>query len=278
MVAQLGLCFMNRFELDMVSLSEKHARAKKSASAQTDEELQATHDLETRALRLSGVEWLDLSSTSFMQEVERVQTYFVSNMKVGDGIARNEALCENLFMILVSVLNKVPIFVIGVPGSSKSLAMRLIQSNLRGSASSNEFLRKLPAVEVFPYQCSPQSTSQGIEQVFGSANRVAAEAQNTVVVVLLDEVGLAEYSPHLPLKVLHKLLDEAHGSQALVGISNWPLDPAKMNRAVHLYRPAPTAADLAVTASGIVESESLRPYLKALASAYHDVVEQQREQ
>ena len=89
-------------------------------------------------------------------------------------------------------------------------------------------------------------------------------------------MGLAEYSSHLPLKVLHKLLDEAHGQQALVGISNWALDPAKMNRAVHLFRPAPTPADLAVTAHGIVESEGLRPHLRALASAYHKVVQHQR--
>jgi hypothetical protein len=92
----------------------------------------------------------------------------------------------------------------------------------------------------------------------------------------MSQVGLAEYSPHMPLKVLHKLLDEAAGKQALVGISNWSLDPAKMNRAVHLFRPAPTAADLAVTAAGIVEGEGLRPYLKALADAYHITIERQK--
>ncbi len=251
------------------------------ADAETTAAGNAVLDAETNRREREVIEgkalgWLELSAQSFAVEVERMQTHFVSQMKVGVGIARNEALRENLFMMLISVLNRIPIFVIGVPGSSKSLAMRLIQSNLRGPASANAFLRRLPSVEVFPYQCSPQSTSQGIEQVFGSAGRVAREAQNTVVVVLLDEVGLAEYSPHLPLKVLHKLLDEAPGQQALVGISNWALDPAKMNRAVHLFRPTPTAADLAVTASGIVEGESLRPYLKAMACAYHEVVEHQQ--
>lgn len=39
-----------------------------------------------------------------------------------------------------------------------------------------------------------------------------------MVVVLLDEVGLAEQSPHLPLKVLHKMLDEATPGEAVVGI------------------------------------------------------------
>jgi hypothetical protein len=39
--------------------------------------------------------------------------------------------------------------------------MGLVQSNMNGDASDNEFLKSLPAVEVFSYQCSPLSTSQG---------------------------------------------------------------------------------------------------------------------
>jgi hypothetical protein len=124
---------------------------------------------------------------------------------------------------------------------------------------------------VFPYQCSPLSNSAGIEQAFASAQRYRRESPGTVVVVLLDEVGLAEQSPHLPLKVLHKLLDEAGDNESVVGISNWTLDPAKMNRAVHLYRPAPTVEDLALTAEGMVKSANLKGYLGALAKAYSAV-------
>ena len=51
--------------------------------------------------------------------------------------------------------------------------------------------------------------------------------------------------------------------ESVVGISNWSLDPAKMNRAVHLYRPAPTVDDLSVTAEGIVASANLKGYLRA---------------
>jgi hypothetical protein len=124
---------------------------------------------------------------------------------------------------------------------------------------------------VFPYQCSPLSNSAGIEQAFASAQRYRRESPGTVVVVLLDEVGLAEQSPHLPLKVLHKLLDEAGDNESVVGISNWTLDPAKMNRAVHLFRPAPTVEDLALTAEGMVKSANLKGYLGALAKAYSAV-------
>lgn len=219
--------------------------------------------------------WLKLETNSFISVLEDTQREFVSVMNLGDGIALNEALCENLFMIMCSILNKIPIFVIGKPGSSKSLAMGLIQSNLNGDASEGAFLKSLPAVEVFSYQCSPLSTSVGIEQVFESSRRYLRQASNTVVVVLLDEVGLAEQSPHLPLKVLHKLLDEMLNGEAMVGISNWSLDPAKMNRAVHLYRPAPTIEDLSLTAEGMVRSANLKGYLQSLAKAYDETYRQQ---
>lgn len=46
-----------------------------------------------------------------------------------------------------------------------------------------------------------------------------------------------------PLKVLHGLIEPAFPKDqldiAIVGISNWALDAAKMNRAIHLYRPEP---------------------------------------
>lgn len=86
-------------------------------------------------------------------------------MVLGKGVASNEALRENLFVLLVSVLNSIPVFVVGKPGSSKSLALGVLLANLRGTSSATEFLRSFPAVEAFFHQCSPQSTSEGILQV-----------------------------------------------------------------------------------------------------------------
>jgi hypothetical protein len=224
--------------------------------------------------------WLNFTAVhTFQDTIERTQLSFVNQMRLGPGIAKNEALKENLFMVLISILNQIPIFVVGKPGSSKSLALGLLQANLNGQASENAFLKTLPTVEVFSYQCSPLSTSGGIEQVFSTARKFNAESQNTLSVVLLDEVGLAEQSPHLPLKVLHKLLDEALPGDrlAVVGISNWGLDPAKMNRAVHLCRPAPSVDDLAMTAEGMVANVNLKGYLNSLARGYHEVYSSQHE-
>ncbi|CAG2207731.1 RNF213 [Mytilus edulis] len=43
------------------------------------------------------------------------------------GTALNAALQENVFTLLVCILNKLPIFLVGKPGCSKSLSMQLIR-------------------------------------------------------------------------------------------------------------------------------------------------------
>ena len=80
-------------------------------------------------------------------------------------------------------------------------------------------------------------------------------------VVVLDEVGLAEDSPKMPLKTLHPLLEdsdktnddiieteESFSRVAFIGLSNWALDPAKMNRGILLSRGAPSEDELEETA------------------------------
>ena len=51
--------------------------------------------------------------------------------------------------------------------------------------------------------------------------------------IFFDEMGLAEYSPNNPLKVIHSELEydlnEGDNKVAFVGISNWRLDASKMN-------------------------------------------------
>jgi hypothetical protein len=62
---------------------------------------------------------------------------------------------------------------------------------------------------------------------------------------------------------LHKLLEKPE--VAVVGISNWTLDLAKMNRAVRLTRAEPSIDDLKLTAMGIVSNQHLEGSLRSLA-------------
>ena len=63
---------------------------------------------------------------------------------------------------------------------------------------------------MFSYQCSQLSTPESVIEVFHTAKRFQEDQKNTkfTSVVVLDEVGLAEDSPNLPLKALHPLLED----------------------------------------------------------------------
>ena len=180
----------------------------------------------------------------------QVQKKFVRNMEVEEGIAMNEALSENLFVTCICVLNLLPLFIVGKPGTSKTLTMQVLSNNLQGSRSPSSFFRQFPAMHVFPYQCSPMSASGAIQHQFDSACRFQQHATSIVAVLLLDEVGLAEHSPDMPLKVLHAMLVKP--PVAIVGLSNWTLDSAKMNRAICIQRTEPSPLDIEHTAQSIV--------------------------
>ena len=74
---------------------------------------------------------------------------------------------------------------------------------------------------MFSYQCSQLSTPESVIEIFNTAKGFQKkDFRNYVSVVVLDEVGLAEDSPNLPLKALHPLLEDgtegADGSEQVV--------------------------------------------------------------
>ncbi|KAG2374013.1 hypothetical protein C9374_011678 [Naegleria lovaniensis] len=217
-----------------------------------------------------------LTPDMFLDCLLQEQKDYLLRMELPEGTALNSSLLENVFVILVCILNKLPVFVVGKPGCSKSLSMQLINSNLRGFDSKDEMFRNLPQVYVVAYQGSESSTADGIEKVFQKAYKYLKDNDSNVIpVVLLDEVGLAEISKHNPLKVLHKLLEPEKQMVAVVGISNWCLDASKMNRAIHLSRPDASIQDLQQTGLSILEcfvkevTDTDKEWVLEVASAFH---------
>lgn len=182
-------------------------------------------------------------------------------------------------------------------------------------------------------------------KLFSQASNVQStwDKSKYVAVVVLDEVGLAEDSPSLPLKVLHPLLEDGtegnsysvdevnsgiqilstwlsctkrlHNHKSVVviliqvidqeervgfiGISNWALDPAKMNRGIMIIRGDPSREELEQSALYVIANvsndflinlrqicseegmdktivESLKLYFKSFAEAYQNVLKEQK--
>ena len=78
----------------------------------------------------------------------RYQDLLLDAMVIGPSafIAKNQALRENVFMMAVCIELRIPLFLIGKPGSSKSLAKAIIASSMQGKASKHPLLQHFKQV------------------------------------------------------------------------------------------------------------------------------------
>jgi hypothetical protein len=191
-------------------------------------------------------------------EILKCQNVFLDEIDINKkNIAKNLALLENVFMMIVCIELRIPLFIVGKPGSSKSLAKTIVARAMLGRNSKSTLFQNLKETHFVNFQCSPLTTSEMISKAFKEAERFqeSADVTKSIAVVNLDEIGLAEGSESMPLKVLHPLLEsgsdlEAQSRVGVIGISNWALDPAKMNRGIFVSRGEPDIEELIETAKG----------------------------
>ncbi len=67
-------------------------------------------------------------------------------MEIPRGIGLNSMLKENIYAMIICIMNRIPLFIVGKPGSSKSLAMTLISKSFKGQGSSSPFFKLKPAI------------------------------------------------------------------------------------------------------------------------------------
>ncbi|XP_053388233.1 E3 ubiquitin-protein ligase rnf213-alpha-like, partial [Mercenaria mercenaria] len=228
-------------------------------------------------------------------EIETCQDVFLEQVHLDKkNIARNMALKENVFMMVVCIELRIPLFLVGKPGSSKSLAKTIVSDAMQGNAAREALFRELKQAQMVSFQCSPLSTPDGIVGTFRQCAQFQKEKnlETFVSTVVLDEVGLAEDSPRMPLKTLHPLLEdgcqgdekpEKYKKVAFIGISNWALDPAKMNRGILVQREVPNLKELQNSARGICKTDEglgnlIRPLIEPMAKSYLEIFEKATEQ
>ncbi|XP_028991062.2 E3 ubiquitin-protein ligase rnf213-beta [Betta splendens] len=207
------------------------------------------------------------SPKALQEEISSCQDFFLRNIQTRETIAKNVALKENVFLMVVCIELRIPLFLVGKPGSSKSLAKTVVADAMQGQNSHCDLFKHLKQVHMVSFQCSPHSSPDGIIGTFRNCARFQKDKNmdEYVSVVVLDEIGLAEDSPQMPLKTLHPLLEDGcidnekpdpHMKVGFVGISNWALDPAKMNRGIFVSRWDPSENELVETANGICSSSN----------------------
>ncbi|CAB4443923.1 unnamed protein product [Rhizophagus irregularis] len=181
---------------------------------------------------------IDIEDHIFSRVIHEEQEDYINRMYIPSNIVINDALLENVLAMVVCIITKIPIFIIGETGSSKSLALQLINLNLRGSESNDDYFKSLPKVHVVSYLYSSNSTSDGIAEIFEKANKYQEINSDIINVILLDNVGSNSSNS---LKLLHTLLEPIYPATgptvSFVGLSNWHLDISKSNRAILVRRP-----------------------------------------
>lgn len=200
---------------------------------------------------------------SFSENFARELNWYIGQMDIPKGVAKTQALKENMFANIVCSMTHTPLIIVGPPGCSKTLSFNLVTSNLRGQESKMKLFRDtalFQSLDPHYYQCSRRTTSNEIHTVFLRAiNRQRSYGKVPLpiyCVVFMDEAGLPEESLE-SLKVLHYHLDRKEVS--FIAISNHMLDAAKTNRAVSVYRPEPSIDELRTLAKGCLCSNPENP-------------------
>jgi MoxR-like ATPase len=145
-------------------------------------------------------------------------------------------LNETMLALFVYFCARVPLFLIGAPGTSKSLCLSLLVQSLLNQdlRAGSAVLSRAPVPNLYVLQCSPSLTPHRLLSTFRRARAWVDAGEQPLLV--LEEMGLVTSARKVPaIKVLHAELDfeaaqPASQRVAFIGISNTFLDAAKMNR------------------------------------------------
>ena len=195
------------------------------------------------------------SEGDFLKIPVMEENYMLNNFDIPKGIAKNRNLKENIFILFFCIINKIPLITCGKPGRSKTLSFQIIQNSMKGEASKTLFCKQYPEMTVFQIQGSLNTTSNEILDIFTKAREYEKNNVNKrIIVVFMDEMGLAEISENNPLKVMHSELEQEKDKISFVGISNWFIDASKMNRVIYNVVQDPDEEDIIETGKEIAKS------------------------
>ena len=200
-----------------------------------------------KSIKLNGKNKLK----TFSEILDLEEEFIIDKVELDKGIGNSRSLRENLFLLFISLGTKIPLIIIGKPGSGKSLSAHLIYKSMKGKYSNNKFFQFYPRIIQTYFQGSKLVKPLDVENIFTIAENKLESYQNKkneiapISMLLFDELGLAERSKYNPLKVLHSKLDDYFNEHknldtkisdkkivTFIGITNWNLDAAKLNRAL----------------------------------------------
>ena len=75
----------------------------------------------------------------------------LDNVNLEKNIARNTALKENVFMMVICIELRIPLFLVGKPGSSKSLAKTIVADAMQGNSAKYPLFKTMKQVDFYTF-------------------------------------------------------------------------------------------------------------------------------
>ena len=82
----------------------------------------------------------DFQKFSDLLKIE--EDFLLDQIELDKGIGKNQLLKENLFLLFLAVVTKMPLIIVGKPGTGKSLSVQLIYNTMRGKYSKPKYGKK----------------------------------------------------------------------------------------------------------------------------------------
>ena len=209
----------------------------------------------------------------FSDLLKSEENFLRHQIEIERGIGKNEILKENLFLLFISIITKIPLIIVGKPGTSKTLCTQLIYNSMRGKYSKSEFFKKYPQIIQTYFKGSYSTKPEDITNLFNEVensiiqNKLNNNYKDIINMIVFDQIDLAYRATSNPLLILNNKIEFYNKNEniSFIGISNLALDAKKMNKT--LYLSVPNLEDninqLIVTYKDIVRdiSDDIREYL-----------------
>ena len=133
-------------------------------------------------------------------------------------VVMTPALQDNLLASVIAISDRRPLLCLGCGGTSKTLSINLLLSQMYGRFSKSKLLKCLPKAQAFNIQLSEQSTADHILKLKKTV--LSWESNLSIPVIFMEELSMADMGPSGPLRALHDLLDSHQESQRTRAVEN----------------------------------------------------------
>ena len=217
---------------------------------------------------------LYFNANPFKTLIKKEEEFLINQMdlKVEDGIGINNSLKENIFLMFFSIYSHIPLIILGDPGTSKTLSLKLILRFMRGEFSNSNFLKNYPSIVCTYFQEAEINTPEKLNNFFKIAEEKLNYCSNDkkiISLLVLDGLNFSGKNNNNSLNILKSKFEtqyihdnDNNKTISFIGINIQEINNSIKNRALFLKINNIYLDDIQITCEGIAKSYSEKLYKK----------------